>query len=568
MSRSRHIVAAVAGLYLLLVFFDRFVLVSLLIQRVGVPLLLAIATALGMIAAGFAIRRRFDPVVDFIVGYPIFGALCFLVGTLNISRATMVPLLTIGAIAGALVVAKNLRARENFGAPQSSAALFGWAAGALLILAICAFVIAQAPPFSLDELAYHLAVPHTWVLEGRAIDLPLLSHSYFPLGIESADLPLLALLGAEAGGIASHLLHLLAAIATTLYLWRKTGSALVTAAIVATPALAHTAGWSLVDWPLLGICAVLFGEEDRETTTASIAAGMLTKYTFLPFAVIVLAMQRRWRGVALGVAIGSVFFLRNLILTANLFAPFFSADAPHVSGYRAGAYLSDYVFDGRFIDESLGISLLIVAILAVGRTAWALLAAGAALFFLAPSARILVPFFAIPAMTATLDKRWIRAIAAIAVSLQLMLVAFFTERSEAFSLIAGRASEGEFLTRNRPSYESIAWLNAQLPPDSRTLVVGLSESYWFERRVRAGGNFDGERLSRYLSVVNLRQRLRQDGITHVAVIATTVPTNVVTKIQERQTPLTPAAQRSLSTMLNESAADVKAEGGATLFTLR
>ena len=564
MSRYRHIVAAVAGLYLLLVFFDRFVLASLLIQRIGVPLLLVIATALGMIAVGFAIRRRFDPIIDFIVGYPIFGAICFLVGTLNISRATMVPLLTIGAIAGAVVIARAWRTGA-LARPDSRGRL---SSIALALLLLFGFVIAQAPPSSLDELAYHLAVPHTWVLEGRAIDLPLLSHSYFPLGVESADLPLLTLLGPESGGIASHLLHFLAAIATTLYIWRRSGSALVTAAIVATPALANTAGWSLVDWPLLGICAVLFGEEDSETTTASVAAGMLTKYTFLPFAAIVLVMQRRWRGAPLGVAIGSVFFLRNVILTANPFAPFFSADAPHVSGYRAGAYLSDYVFDGRFIDESLGISLLIVAILAVGRTAWAVLAAGVALFFLAPSARILVPFFAIPAMTAILDKRWFRAIVALAVALQLMLVAYFTERSEAFSLIAGRASEAEFLTRNRPSYASIAWLNAQLPLDSRTLVIGLSESYWFERRVRGGGNFDGERMSRYLSVVNLRERLRQDGITHVAVIAATVPTNVATKIQERQTPLTPVAQRNLSRMLNESAADVKAEGGATLFTLR
>jgi hypothetical protein len=86
---------------------------------------------------------------------------------------------------------------------------------AILAVLACAFVAAQAPPSSLDELAYHLAVPHTWVLEGRAVALPLLSHSWFPLGIESADLPSLSLLGAIDGGIASHFLHLFAAIAMT-----------------------------------------------------------------------------------------------------------------------------------------------------------------------------------------------------------------------------------------------------------------------------------------------------------------------------------------------------------------
>jgi hypothetical protein len=570
-SKYRHILAIAAGIYLLLVFFERFVLVELLVRRLFVPSLLVVAEVLGIVAVGFVARRRFsflvsrfsfaECVVSFIVGYPVFGTICFLLGLLSASRTTMVPLLTIGAIAGAMILARSTRneKRETNNGP---------AVVALAVLALCAFVIAQAPPVSLDELAYHLAIPHAWVQEGRAIDLPLMSHSYFPLGIESADLPLLALLGPESGGIASHLLHLLAAIAVTLYVWRRTGSALLTAAIAATPALANTAGWSLVDWPLLGICAVLFFEEDAETTTAAVAAGMLTKYTFFPFALIVLLVQRRWRGVAPGVAIGSIFLIRNVILTGNPLAPFFSSDAPHVSGYRAGAWLSDYVFDGRFIDESLGISLLIVVLLARGRAAWVLFGAGAALFFLAPSARILVPFFAVPAMTAVLDRRALRIIVAIAVALQTLLIVFFTERSEAFSLIAGRLSEAEYVTKQRGSHASIAWLNSVLPPDSRTLVVGLGETYWFERRVRGGGNFDGERMSRYLSVVNLRERLRQDGITHVAVVNAPVPTNVASKIEERQTRLTPAAQKNLALMLDRSAANVQAHNEGTLFTLR
>src|SRR5437764_252087 len=161
---------------------------------------------------------------------------------------------------------------------------------ALALVFLCALIAAQAPPSSLDELAYHLAVPWTWVKEHRAIDLPLISHSYFPLGIESADLPLLTILGQLAGGIASHFLHLGAALAATAMLFRLSrGNALALAAIVTTPALALIAGWSLVDWPLIGICAILvlaLDDGDAATISISIAAGLLTKYTFIPFAIV------------------------------------------------------------------------------------------------------------------------------------------------------------------------------------------------------------------------------------------------------------------------------------------
>ena len=68
----------------------------------------------------------------------------------------------------------------------------------------------------------------------------------------------------------------------------------------------------------------------------------------------------------IGLAAGSVFFIRNLILTANPIAPFLSAAAPHVTGYRA-PFLSDYVFDPHFLDEGLGASLLAVCSLSAGR---------------------------------------------------------------------------------------------------------------------------------------------------------------------------------------------------------
>src|SRR5207237_4293956 len=211
--------------YLLLVLGDRFVLVELLARRVGVPLFLAIVEIAALIGTGFATRGLFirkwqpadlDVAREMLVGYPIFGAICFLLGTLNVSAWSMGALLVIAAVGGAYVMVRRFETR-----PAESGRAMVDPISLIAIVAVmgCGFLAAQAPPASLDELAYHLAVPWTWVKEHRAIDLPLISHSYFPLGIESADLPLLAILG-QAGGIASHFVHLAAAIGTTALLLR------------------------------------------------------------------------------------------------------------------------------------------------------------------------------------------------------------------------------------------------------------------------------------------------------------------------------------------------------------
>lgn len=588
--RVRYVLATFLALFALLTLADRFVLLELLLRRTAVPLLVALAIALACVGTGALARRadKADWPMDLLIGYPLFGTLCFLVGSLKIALWTMVPLMAAGAILG---IVKTLagwkwsggtqpaeseapateRETTDAGGLKSAAPLLGLLAVAAVIA--CGFVAAQAPPSSLDELAYHLAVPHTWVLEGRAVELPLLSHSYFPLGIESADLPALLLLGAGDGGVASHFLHLLAAIATSILIARRTGSWLATAAVVTTPALAITAGWSLVDWPLAGLFVVTYvalEQDDVRSASAATAAGLLTKYTFLPFALLAWVVKRKrphWLALA-----GLVFFARNLILTFNPFAPFFGADAPHVSGYRALA-LADYVFEGSFIDEALGVSIAAMPVFAVGAVAAGSALIAVALFFLGPSSRILVPYLVVPSLSgaAALKKRWFAAVIAVAVVLQTFLVIWFSARSGAFSLLSGGVSEDEYLRKQRASFASVAWLNQTLPAGSRTLLLGTNESFWFTRPVRGGGNFDSPRVSRYLEAPApeaLRERLRADGITHVALLQLPVPTNVEQKVEERRTTLSPGAQRMLATTLDRYAATLTSHGEVTLFTLR
>jgi hypothetical protein len=482
-----------------------------------VPLLVAVVVAIACAGIGcFARGGARNLPLDFLVGYPLLGTACFLVGVAKVNVWTMgIVVLALGVLNVGRASARLPREGRAEARPTLSMIFavitLGWG-----------LLAAMAPPSSHAELAHHLAIPHTWVLEGRAVALPLLPQSYRPLGIESADLPALALLGPSGGGVASHVLHWLAAVATTWLIARRTQSWLMTAAIVTTPALAIAAGWSLLDWPLLGLFVAMLEEDDPSAATAS---GLLTSYVFVPFAALVWAIRRtrpRWIVVA-----GLLFFIRAL-------PPFLGM------GDRELA-LADFIFDPHFFDEALGASLVTLPAFASGAVAAGSAALAIALFFLGPSARVLVPYLAVASMsgTAALKKRWLAAIVGLAVVLQIIVVV-------------------AFLGKPTP-HTAVAWLNQALPQDARTLVIGTSETYWFTRRVRGG---DDTRVSRYLDVPApeaLRARLQQDGITHVAVVA---------RNEERQMMLSPAAQRMLAITLDRYAANVTSRDDVTLFTLR
>lgn len=576
MTRARGAVAIGGGALLLLIFVHRFVVIELFVRRAGVPILLAAVVTLAAAGVGRVVRRDDDLPSNLVIGLPLLGAMSFLAALIRVELSAA---LLLWSAAVFLPFPKRNPGADPAQPPVLSVAF-------LTIAGACAFVLAQAPPSSLDELAYHLAVPKAWIAEGRAVELPLISHSYFPLGIESASLPLLTLSGGMEGGIASHFLHLLAAVATCVILFRfvarrasSQAAWLVTTAVATTPALAIIAGWSLVEWPLIGICLLLVDALDRgddRTLGASLAAGLLTKYTFIPFALLALLAKRRWRVPPLALA-GTVFFIRNAILTGNPFAPFFAIGAPHLSGYRGAPSIANYLFEGSFIDEAIGVGIVVFLFLARGATAWLLLGAGAGLFLLAPSSRVLLPFLVIPAAMTSFDdltprlRRAVTWLVMLAVSAQLALVVLFVDRTGTFDLLSGRQTDEHHLAQQRPSFASVAWLNSVLPPGARTLVVGLNETYWFSGRVRGAGNFDGDRVSRYLDAPTpeaLRERLERDGITHVAVVAQRPATTVRRKLEERQTLLAPAARRNLAQLLDRFAASVASQGDATLFALR
>lgn len=620
---------------LIATFLSRFILVPLLFMRLGVAFVLACASVVAIAGTGaLALRvlnrfardeapRAHSFAFCAVIGYPLFGALCFLAGLASTSRVVMSVLLLLSVLAAARVLRPLMPSTGSFSAgPAAAAGLMLIATALLPVLGM-----AQLPASSLDELAYHLAIPQAWVVEGRAVDLPLLSQSYFPLGTESADLPLLAILGTD-GAIASHFVHLFIALAVMFliheWLRRRTShstSLLALAGIVTCPALLITAGWSWNDWAVTGtVVALLLALEDhgREGTRTSasavavlLAAGMLTKYTFYPVAAgLVLAciatsseMRSRIRPhlpiFLIGLAAGSLFLIRNLILTGNPFAPFLQDHAPSVSHYReatsAFAKAAGYIFDGTLIDESLGVTILLLAAAAI--PAWAslrnqrfllaswcvTLSTGAGVYVLGPSSRVLLPWLVVLALIGTaglaevltggIHRRALRAVLVVLCSAQLLLVWFYTERLDPFATLSGRDTDESYLARHRESFAASQIVNRSLTGNSKALAVGVTELYWFTTPVRGGGNFDGPRVAAYLEAPSpeaLLERLRRDGFTHVLIYPAgirTEPVPVTSRREERETYLPPQTLVNLKTVTEQHGALVASGHGALVYSI-
>jgi hypothetical protein len=130
------------------------------------------------------------------------------------------------------------------------------------------------------------------------------------------------------------------------------------------------------------------------------------------------------------------------------------------------------------------------------------------------------------------------------------------------------------LAGGRTSYPRVRWIDGQLPEGSLTLVVGISQTYYFDHRVRGGGDFDGARMARYLSVPDaeaLRARLRNEGFTHLAVFRPTLvtPERASTGLRaELETVLTPEAMNAFQSFLAKHAVLLASEASCELYALR
>jgi hypothetical protein len=616
-------------------------------SRLLLPMLVAIVEALAAIGTARLILRVAcraqdrswldrSPATQLLVGLPLFGTLLFLAGLVSTSApavcAIALPLAlyaVVDRIAAGSPTRALLRARDPLGAVALAAA------GAIALL------FAQMPAFSLDEVAYHLAVPMQWIVSGRVEAFPLISHSWFPFGVESADLFALRLLG-HGGAVASHFVRVFCGVALAALLVRRlaAGSAtplLFAAAIVTAPVLLVTAGWSWNEVPLVGVVVVLFlaldelanGRPALALIGLAVSAGLATKYTFAPIALLLLAVAftvvdrtRRLallRAAAIGGAFGSIFFVRNALQAGNPFEPILREGTGDVGFRWTGNWLGtlgSYVFDLRIFDEALGFSLLLLAFCSLAHlmdfarppdglrspsarcarlalaardlrsrsrferwSCLALLFACAALAPLTPSARVFVPFLVVPALVGAetvgrfraAPRRAIAAVLGVAVAAQLTEAALYASAHDPLALLAGRSSVPSWLAHQRPVTSDVLWIDARLPAQSRALVLGVQELFWFSHEVRGGGNNDGPRVAAYLRAGDpdqLRERLRRDGITHVALGRAVVDApSEDWKHHERETLLDAATVNLVGTLL-QTQRRIAAKGPLMVFELQ
>lgn len=97
-----------------------------------------------------------------------------------------------------------------------------------------------------------------------------------------------------------------------------------------------------------------------------------------------------------------------------------------------------------------------------------------------------------------------------------------------WAYVRGRMSRHEYLTRQRvtyglPYYAAAEWVNANLPPKAKVLLLGESRAYYLERDFIAATVFDHNPFWTAAAAAKdpaeLRERLRALGVTHILLSA-------------------------------------------------
>jgi len=580
--------ALICGAILCTVFFGRFHAAALVGIRLVRPAAAASLILLASLAAGSAclgaarhLFRRFarlpdgdgaaDPFDAALVGVPAFGTL---VG----AAAWLLPAMDLVVLAGTLVLAAvgalQLVAAGRRGALRGTAPR----GPAVLLLGVPVFaaaVEAVIPIFSPDELVYKLAVPRTYALAGKMLELPLNSHSYFPAALSLATLPALLV----ADGIAAKLVFFAVFLLCLRVIRRlaeriEPGAGDFAAAVVAwTPALLLIAGWAWAEWGMIGLLLLSYerwdrfrespGAGDAAACAVALAGAAASKYSALPWiAVFAVAAavglraapaalaRMRLAVCAAGVvlALGGFFYVRNLAWTGSPVAPFLLAGSPQVGHYRAGGVSGwgnllrgNDVLDPGLLDDALGILLPLCVVLSPlslrqARRFRDLFAIGAFQFVafvtFAPMSRLLTTALVPLALlgggvfvrAARAGSRLLRGLMAAGVAAalagQAVLVAFVLVVSyEPLPYLVGRESAADYVKRMRDFTLPYAYVAAHAPPEGRVLLLGENRTFDLERVALSAGNLDGPRLAEYLGRFStaqaLEQELRGRGVTHV-----------------------------------------------------
>lgn len=440
----------------------------------------------------------------------------------------------------------------------------GYALGAGIFM-IPPFLLALAPPISLDSLVYHLAVPHQALIRGALTELPANVHSYFPL---HSEMLYGLLLSFPEGGQLTQMLHLLAGFLSLVVIYRigkrlsGGGSLFPVLGLVSLPVLNVVMGWAWNEWflilyMLLGLEWGLWSGETEPGVTPLpawifISAAATVKYYALPLLLLIPLRGHGKRTLAAGfllfILIASPWYGKNLLLTGNPLYPLFEPDtsASILTQYRGesgGFPLSGYLGRKDLLDESVGVLfpvLLFMALFSCRSYRKAMLLPGIVTlvylgggFFFHPTVRYFTPVFVLASLFGGLSLERLRGASRFRFPVDVLVVlllcvnlvhvmkiySFYQPSAPAL----GMESPGHFLQEGQNYYDAFSRINLAAQNsagrDVRVLVVGESRIFYLECPAVAGSYLDPPPYRKYLgdppSPDTLAENLRREGITFI-----------------------------------------------------
>lgn len=398
----------------------------------------------------------------------------------------------------------------------------GWAA--VGVFAAGTFLLAQAPVTFYDALVYHLSLPDLYLRRGAIEPVPTVAFSGLPAGQQM----LYAWLLTVGDGPLCQLLAWSQALLTVLLLAAHGGRAGVWAGALwlSSPMVVLQASRPGTEaaGALYLVAAVLAGGPVTGGLCAGLALG--SKYQggvawlagAAPY-----AWRRDWRSLGLFTAAAGALFVPWLARNAWLYgAPLFpltgghgvDAEALKASGEPQGAAglwrWAGQLWRASFVSETssreAAVSagyVLALPLLRRHRLLWAGAAAFLPMAMATGILRYQIPALAVLALPAA------EALLRLPLVLPPLLALTFLRSFASFDGGAAWGPKDWFLSESRPGYpappyKAFQWMNANLPPDAKVLLVCEDKSFYLER--------DRVPASSYA-----RQPVELDGVTHVFV---------------------------------------------------
>lgn len=301
-----------------------------------------------------------------LAGLGLAGTLTFLIGLIPAGLRIVLPLLCLLSVLGFLLGYRSLRSLRL---SVASTTLF------VLLLFLTITLVSAVTPSDMmdwDSLAYHLAVPKIWLMQGQITYVPTIHHSNFPFTVDS--LYLLGLQWGGASGAKSFTVLFYCFGATAVYgMLHRLKSQLAalwgTLAFLSVPVVLWETGTAYIDvahglFAGFGLVYVLeFSQKVEDKSRLYLAStliglAMASKLTgiqtlFIAFGgcVVLLWRHKQLAGQAKFVAFaGSLclvlvlpYLIRNLINTGNPVFPFFDGvfHSPQWSHWRAQVYANE-----------------------------------------------------------------------------------------------------------------------------------------------------------------------------------------------------------------------------------